>query len=86
MYLDVATLVHRVEDVTSCHPSLAAIAVEKESNLFIPHPPHFFGSAKESQFDQAKILLGWFPLHRNLQHRFLILDRIPLGIHAKDIQ
>lgn len=58
MYLDVATLIQRLCDVTSYHPSFSAMAVEKLSRLLIPHPPHFFGSAKELQLDQAKILPG----------------------------
>lgn len=86
MYLDVATLFHRLKELTNYHLSLATIAMERESSIFIPHPPHFFGSAKEFQFDQPKILPNWSPLHRNLQHRFFYSRHIPLEIHAKDIE
>lgn len=86
MYLEMATVVHKLCDVISCHPSLAARAVEKVPRLLIPHPPHFFGRARDSQLVQAKIFPGCFPFHKNLQHKFLILVRIPLGIHPNDIQ
>lgn len=48
IYFEYATLAHKLVVVTSCHPSLAASAVEKLSCLLIPHPPHFFGSARNS--------------------------------------
>lgn len=86
MYLEIATLVHRLCDVTSCHPSFSAKVVEKVLRLLIPHPPHFFGSARDSHLDQEKIFPCCFPFHKNLQHSFFILASIPFGIHAKYIQ
>jgi len=86
MYLDIATLVQRLCDVTTCHPSFVAKAMEKVPRLLIPHPHHFFGSAKDSHLDQAKIIPRCFPFHMNSQHRFFVLASIPLGIHAKDIR
>ena len=86
MHLEEVTIVQRLFDVINCHPNLAAIAEEKSSTFFIPNPPHYFGRVSNSHFAHANILPICFPFQRNLQQMFCIIIRIPLGIHAGDIQ
>lgn len=56
IYFEQATLFHRLFVVISCHPSFIARAVEKSSNFFMPHPPHFLGRFRASHFTHASIL------------------------------
>lgn len=86
MYSEEATIFQSIFDVINFHNNLAAREEEKSSSFFIPHPPHFFGSVSKLNFAHENILLVCFPFQRNLEQRFCILVRIPLGIHAKDIQ
>ena len=53
MYLETATLVHKLLDGIRCHLSFAARAEEKSSNFLMPHTPHFFGSLSASHLTQA---------------------------------
>lgn len=80
IYLETLTFVHRLSIVIRCQPSLASRADEKSSSFFRPHPPHFFGRLRASQFTQAELLSYILPFQRNLQQRVCILVSIPLGI------
>lgn len=86
MYLEMATLVHKLLQVLRCQLSFATRVEEKSSNFMMPHSPHFFGSERASHLTQENILPDCLPFQRNLQHRVCILESMPLGIHANDIQ
>lgn len=58
MYFTCATLDQRLFEVIRCQPSFAARALEKRSNLLIPHPPHLLGIAIVSHLTQANNLPG----------------------------
>ena len=78
MYFSYTTLVQRLCEVMSCHPSFAASAFANKSNIFIPHPPHFLGIDNRSHFSHVKILPLCLPFHKNLQQRFWICWEFPL--------
>lgn len=69
IYFATITLDYRLSDVTRCQPNLAARADEKSSSFFMPHPPHFFGKFRASQFTLAKVFPCMLPFQRNLQQR-----------------
>lgn len=66
MYFDTTTLVHRLFDVTSFHPSFTTKAVEKSSNFLMPQPPHLLGKFRASHLTHANILPVYCPFQRNL--------------------
>jgi len=65
MYFAYATLVHKLSEVRSCHPSLAANAFENKSSFLIPQPPQDFGLAIVSHLTHANSLPGFCPAHKN---------------------
>jgi hypothetical protein len=86
IYLLVTTRVQIFSMEISLQTNLASRALPNRKIFFGPHHPVDFGRAKEDHFTHGIMTFSWFLAHKNFEHSFLILSRIPFGIQSKDIQ